>query len=96
MMLEEQEQACQGESLPQNAHDRTMYSIVTESAQPSPFYQEPAELSPSICSAQSSDWKHSISATTLAKQWDIGVETVTRMLNATMKLAIHQAIHPIQ
>lgn len=37
-----------------------------------------------------------ISPETLAKKWNIGIDTAKRTLESTMQLTICQAIHPIQ
>ena len=37
-----------------------------------------------------------VSPETLAKKWNIGIDTAKRTLESTMQLAICQAIHPIQ
>jgi hypothetical protein len=55
--MEEQEQICQEDdqtSLIHQSKDRIIYPIVVTPSQPSLLQQEPAELTLSICSAQSS------------------------------------------
>jgi hypothetical protein len=93
--LEEQESAYQDTQYTINPNDRAIYPVMATNIQ-SLCSKEPAELTLSICSAQSSIRKPNISAATLAKRWGIGLDTATRTLHATTQLAIRQAIHPIQ
>jgi hypothetical protein len=96
--LEECEKVHQDEQLlPICVKNRTINPIITTPSQLSPYYAEAAELSCSICSAQSSSRRsNNNDALALAKQRGIGLETATKTLNATTQLVIRQAIHPIQ